>query len=65
MLRNNLVNQIGHIVESCAGIRSIAVVSAALSKTTPAMLEGLADHLWTRHEFFIFNVTISDQDIAE
>ena len=43
------------VVESCTGIRSIAAVSAALSKTTPVMLEGLADHLWTWHEFFIFN----------
>jgi IS1 family transposase len=29
-------------------------------KTSPAMLEGLTDHLWTWHEFFYYQLTISD-----
>lgn len=29
-------------------------------RSSPAMLEGLADHLWTWHEFFYFQLTISD-----
>ncbi len=29
-------------------------------RTTPAMLEGVADNLWTWHEFFYFQLTILD-----
>nr|QNO41719.1 hypothetical protein NGDELHHK_00002 [Methanosarcinales archaeon ANME-2c ERB4]QNO42444.1 hypothetical protein PKPANOHO_00001 [Methanosarcinales archaeon ANME-2c ERB4] len=29
-------------------------------RTSPAMLEGSADHLWTWHKFFYFQVTILD-----
>ena len=29
-------------------------------RTSPAMLEGLTDHLWIWHEFFYFSLTISD-----
>ena len=29
-------------------------------RTSPAMLEGLTDHLWIWHEFFYFSLTIPD-----